>query len=44
MIEPLLCDLSVTGRQGIRFPEPDVPLADCPICCVKIYPCQSFQR
>ena len=30
MIEPLLCDLSVTGRQGIRFPEPDVPLADLP--------------
>jgi len=30
MAEPLLCDLSVSGRQGIRFPEPDVPLASLP--------------
>ena len=30
MIEPLLCDLSVPGRQGVRFPEPDVPLAELP--------------
>jgi len=30
MIEPLLCELSVSGRQGIRFPEPDVPLTDLP--------------
>jgi glycine dehydrogenase subunit 2 len=30
MSEPLLCDLSVPGRIGIRFPEPDVPLAEMP--------------
>jgi glycine dehydrogenase subunit 2 len=30
MTEPLLCDLSVAGRQGIRFPEPDVPRAALP--------------
>jgi len=30
MIEPLLCDLSVPGRVGIRYPAPDVPLADLP--------------
>ncbi|MBN1145685.1 MAG: aminomethyl-transferring glycine dehydrogenase subunit GcvPB [Anaerolineales bacterium] len=30
MTEPLLCELSVAGRRGIRFPEPDVPLADLP--------------
>jgi glycine dehydrogenase subunit 2 len=30
MTEPLLCDLSVPGRQGIRFPEPDVPLTTPP--------------
>jgi glycine dehydrogenase subunit 2 len=30
MTEPLLCDISVTGRQGIRFPEPDVPLTGLP--------------
>ncbi len=28
MSEPLLCELSVPGRDGIRFPEPDVPMAD----------------
>ncbi|UCH60275.1 MAG: aminomethyl-transferring glycine dehydrogenase subunit GcvPB [Anaerolineales bacterium] len=30
MLEPLLCDLSVPGRVGFRFPEPDVPLAEIP--------------
>ncbi len=30
MAEPQLCDLSVPGRQGIRFPQPDVPLTDFP--------------
>jgi glycine dehydrogenase subunit 2 len=27
---PQLCDISVPGRQGIRYPEPDVPLAELP--------------
>lgn len=30
MNEPLLCELSVNGRIGLRFPEPDVPLTDLP--------------
>jgi len=30
MTEPLLCEISVSGRQGVRFPEPDVPLASLP--------------
>jgi len=30
MTEPLLCDLSVPGRTAVRFPEPDVPLAEMP--------------
>lgn len=30
MTEPLLRDLSVTGRKGLRFPASDVPLADLP--------------
>ena len=30
MAEPRLCDISVAGRQGIRYPEPDVPLAPLP--------------
>lgn len=30
MTEPLLSDLSSTGRVGFRFPQPDVPLADLP--------------
>lgn len=30
MTEPLLCELSVPGRIGFRFPEPDVPLAPLP--------------
>jgi len=30
MIEPQLCDLSAPGRQGVRFPQPDVPLTDLP--------------
>jgi glycine dehydrogenase subunit 2 len=28
--EPLLCELSVSGRQGVRFPAPDVPQAELP--------------
>jgi glycine dehydrogenase subunit 2 len=27
---PQLCDISVAGRQGVRFPAPDVPLAELP--------------
>ncbi len=30
MIEPQLCELSVKGRIGVRFPQPDVPLAPLP--------------
>ncbi len=30
MTEPLLCDLSVHGRRGVRYPAPDVPLTDLP--------------
>ena len=30
MTEPLLCDLSVSGRKGLVFPEPDVPLSPLP--------------
>ena len=30
MSEPQLCDLSAPGRQGVRFPQPDVPLSDLP--------------
>ena len=30
MTEPLLCELSQPGRQAVRFPEPDVPLAPLP--------------
>ena len=30
MTEPLICELSVPGRHGVRFPEPDVPLAELP--------------
>jgi glycine dehydrogenase subunit 2 len=30
MPEPLLCELSVAGRVGFRFPEPDVPLSPLP--------------
>jgi glycine dehydrogenase subunit 2 len=30
MPEPLLCDISVPGRQGIRFPKVDVPETDLP--------------
>jgi glycine dehydrogenase subunit 2 len=30
MGEPQLCDISVSGRQGINFPSPDVPLAPFP--------------
>ncbi len=35
MIEPLLCDLSVPGRIGFRYPESDVPLADLPDSLVR---------
>lgn len=30
MGEPQLCDISVSGRQGINFPQPDVPLSPLP--------------
>ncbi len=30
MTEPLLCDLSVKGRTGVRYPQPDVPLSPLP--------------
>ena len=30
MTEPLLCEISVPGRRGVRYPEPDVPLAKLP--------------
>ena len=30
MGEPQLCDISVSGRQGIHFSSPDVPLATLP--------------
>lgn len=30
MPEPQLCELSAPGRQGVRFPAPDVPLAALP--------------
>jgi glycine dehydrogenase subunit 2 len=30
MTEPLLCDISVAGRIGVRFPKPDVPMAELP--------------
>jgi len=30
MGEPQLCDISVSGRQGINFPQPDVPLTPLP--------------
>jgi glycine dehydrogenase subunit 2 len=30
MGEPQLCDISVSGRQGIRFPQPDVPTYPLP--------------
>lgn len=30
MAEHLMCELSVPGRVGVRFPEPDVPTADLP--------------
>ncbi len=30
MGEPQLCDISASGRQGINFPQPDVPLAPLP--------------
>lgn len=30
MTEPLLCELSTSDRQGVRFPKPDVPETDLP--------------
>jgi glycine dehydrogenase subunit 2 len=30
MTEPLLCEISSPGRQGVRFPKPDVPQAPLP--------------
>jgi glycine cleavage system P protein (glycine dehydrogenase) subunit 2 len=30
MTEPLLCEISSPGRQGVRFPQPDVPQAPLP--------------
>jgi glycine cleavage system P protein (glycine dehydrogenase) subunit 2 len=30
MTEPLLCEMSSPGRQGVRFPQPDVPQAPLP--------------
>lgn len=30
MGEPQLCDISVSGRQGISFPQPDVPVSQLP--------------
>lgn len=35
MTEPLLCELSVPGRHGFRFPEPDVPQAELPAGLVR---------
>ncbi len=30
MLEPLSCELSQTGREGVRYPPSDVPLSDLP--------------
>src|SRR5512139_3937639 len=30
MTEPLLCELSITGRKGVQYPKPDVPKAALP--------------
>lgn len=30
MTEPLLCEMSVSGRRGLRFPAPDVPKSKLP--------------
>ncbi len=45
MTEPLLCDLSVSGRKGLVFPEPDVPSLPFRVdlserCC----PCPKSQK
>jgi len=34
-IEPLICEFSVPGRQGVRFPAPDVPIAKLPDSLVR---------
>ncbi len=31
MIEPTIYEISSSGRQGVRFPEPDVPLSALPV-------------
>jgi glycine dehydrogenase subunit 2 len=35
MSEPLLCEISVNGRQGMRYPEADVPRACLPVELVR---------
>lgn len=35
MTEPLLCEISVPGRRGVRFPEPDVPSTPLPEAFVR---------
>jgi len=35
MTEPLLCEISVPGRVGFRFPQPDVPLSPLPESLVR---------
>ena len=35
MIEPRLCEISVPGRVGFRFPEPDVPTEELPKSLVR---------
>ncbi len=35
MTEPLLCDISVPGRVGFRYPQPDVPLEPLPAALVR---------
>ena len=46
MTEPLLYELSVPGRAGVRFPEPDVPLtATCrKACCAPTCPCPELSE
>ena len=36
MTEPQLCELSVDGRQGVRFPKPDVPETPLPTSFLRI--------
>jgi len=30
MTEPLLCELSISGRRGVQYPKPDVPVSKIP--------------